>query len=329
MESKQLITIDQSNCLKGIFAISILIHHIFQLTTIDNGTFISIVMHYLGFLGIALFFFLTGYGLYTSLRQKPDYISNFPKKRLLPFYCQVIFFMLVYILLNLIKHGGFDLWKILTTLTVGSSLIGFGWFFQDIFVVYLLFYLTFRFIKNRKAAFLTFTALIVVFSVVCQILNIRQINRQFTLPVALGMLFCHYEDKIADFLKNSKHYWFLVLSLLALFCLNFIPFAKIPLLFIVQFVLYVISSSAFCLIIVLLIQKVRITFAVTRFLGKYFLEIYAFQSVVFNICAGLKPVNELLYIIVMIIGTVLLAVVVHPVVKGINTLVKGEKIWKK
>ena len=86
--------LDTSKCIQGFAAVAIIFHHMTQ----DLGpaaqplTFLA----EWGVLFVGVFFFFSGYGLYTSLKMKPDYLKGFIKKRfvtiLVPFYlCNFIY----------------------------------------------------------------------------------------------------------------------------------------------------------------------------------------------------------------------------------------------
>ena len=77
-----------SDCLKGIFAFFVITHHLYQSSNLINGGALAVILQALGYLSVAVFFFLSGYGLMYSFIIKGDgYISNFIKKRILPFWC--------------------------------------------------------------------------------------------------------------------------------------------------------------------------------------------------------------------------------------------------
>lgn len=66
---------------KGIAAILILLHHLSQRVKV-SGPFV--ILGYIGFILVAVFFFISGYGLSYGVRYKYDYLKGFFKRRVLP-----------------------------------------------------------------------------------------------------------------------------------------------------------------------------------------------------------------------------------------------------
>lgn len=62
---------DKCNCLKGIFAIIVLIHHLKQHSGVFSDYAVpSIILQAMGYLSVAVFFFISGYGLAFSWQKK-------------------------------------------------------------------------------------------------------------------------------------------------------------------------------------------------------------------------------------------------------------------
>lgn len=63
-----IFTKEQSKSIKGLFAIVVLLHHIYQKMDIcQNMQFVDYFMRSLGYLGVSVFLFVSGYGLYKSM----------------------------------------------------------------------------------------------------------------------------------------------------------------------------------------------------------------------------------------------------------------------
>lgn len=98
----------------------------------------------LGYLSVAVFLFLSGYGLaYKSMEadeaNSNDYICSFPKRRLIPYYMIYILTSSVYACLSVIEHGEVNLWTALRIFGIGDSVIMNGWYLQALFLLYLVF----------------------------------------------------------------------------------------------------------------------------------------------------------------------------------------------
>ena len=75
---KDYLAVQSTSGMKGIMAIMIIFHHISQHVT-TGITFSN--FNYMGWYIVSVFFFLSGYGLYTQFTIKDNYLYNFFKKR--------------------------------------------------------------------------------------------------------------------------------------------------------------------------------------------------------------------------------------------------------
>ena len=90
-----------SVCLKGLFAITVLLHHLYQHAHeqigILSNIIVSGILQFSGAWSVSMFFFFSGYGLMSSYKMKGRiYVLELPKKRILPFYLICIFLIAVY-----------------------------------------------------------------------------------------------------------------------------------------------------------------------------------------------------------------------------------------
>ena len=72
MPKLKIMTKDDTNFMRAIAIIGIILHHIY------NNLSITVLkpFKYMGFLLVGVFFLLSGYGLYTSLLNKKNYIKS-------------------------------------------------------------------------------------------------------------------------------------------------------------------------------------------------------------------------------------------------------------
>ena len=62
---------DKCNCLKGVFAMVVLLHHLKQHSGVFSDYAVpSIIFQAMGYLSVAVFFFISGYGLAISWQKK-------------------------------------------------------------------------------------------------------------------------------------------------------------------------------------------------------------------------------------------------------------------
>jgi len=170
-----------SKAIQGFSAVAIILHHLSQDLMKDAGPFEF--LSGCGVLFVGIFFFFSGFGLYTSLKTKKDYLKGFLRKRLItiliPFYSCIAVFTIASCICGA-KYKALDLLKVLS----GWSLINnHMWYIVEIAILYLVFFLIYKLIRNRTAA-------TVVMSV-------------FVLAMMGGsLLLCHGKDM-------SCAYWFM------------------------------------------------------------------------------------------------------------------------
>ena len=170
-----------SKAIQGFSAVAIILHHLSQDLMKDAGPFEF--LSGCGVLFVGIFFFFSGFGLYTSLKTKKDYLKGFLRKRLItiliPFYSCIAVFTIASCICGT-KYKALALLKVLS----GWSLINnHMWYIVEIAILYLAFFLIYKLIRNRTAA-------TVVMSV-------------FVLAMMGGsLLLCHGKDM-------SCAYWFM------------------------------------------------------------------------------------------------------------------------
>ena len=92
---KNYLSLQNTTCLKGILSICILICHLWGPLIEGNpslgdgiiGNAVGRICAVLGYLSVALFLFLSGYGLFVQYqKQGEDYLDGFLLKRVVPLY---------------------------------------------------------------------------------------------------------------------------------------------------------------------------------------------------------------------------------------------------
>ena len=165
-------SLDSMKSLRGFAAIGVILHHISQ----ENGFQqaggygkageLSIFVN-AGFLFVAIFFFCSGYGLIKSLETKPDYLNGFMKKRVLkalviPYYVSI----LIYGILRAVSGERFAPVQWITNI-IGVSLMNpYAWYPIIAAILYTVFYLFFKHIKNRKICYILMAAVILLLGMI-------------------------------------------------------------------------------------------------------------------------------------------------------------------
>ena len=166
-------SLDTMKSLRGFAAIGVLIHHVSQEYFFQEEGILTPFVN-AGAYFVAIFFFCSGYGLIKSLDTKKDYLKSFIRKRIVraivvPFYVNV----LIYGALMFIVKWPVEKVQWVTNLLGVTMMNRYAWFPIVLALLYLVFFLCFRFIKKRPVCFVII----------------------FVFMIAMGILFCfegHY-----------------------------------------------------------------------------------------------------------------------------------------
>lgn len=313
-----------TDSLKGIFAVLIVLTHARGMTTCFNDTIIGMILTASGYLSVAMFFFLSGYGLNISYKKKESYIKNFPRNKILDFYVKYIVLILFHSLLRFFITG--QIWpkRMLMASVFLDNVIVYGWYLQAIFFLYSAFWVVMRFVPLKrieiKAGLITAIYLLII---VVIIKNNRMLYCESVLGFTLGLLWCEYKDKIDKFIFGKKYYILLILS----FCL-FSVFLLIGNLNVLNIYLKniakVISAPLFVAFVLLLVKPFNIKNALTEKIGAISFEIYVFQSVFLNLFSSKFMYIEsfVLYFIASLVCSVLFSLIMHKFFKKLSKLIK-------
>ena len=155
-------SLDTMKSLRGFAAIGVILHHISQEEIFQTRKVLTPFVN-AGAFFVAIFFFCSGYGLLKSLDTKQHYLKGFIRKRIVkaivvPFYVNVLIYALYQYFLVKVKWGKIQWICNLSGLTMMNA---YAWFPIVLALLYLFFFLFFRFIKNRPICFLLMAAVIV------------------------------------------------------------------------------------------------------------------------------------------------------------------------
>ena len=234
---------------------------------------------------VPIFFFISGYGLYYSLKHKRNYLQGFIYKRLgkilVPFILSSTLYVLLWWINDANLHDYIFAWR-----NIKPFILPYSWFVLSIIVFYLLFYVAYNMTANHKTAFiLTFIGVFAYESYRLSLgSNPNTFCAGFCFP--LGILSAQYEDKITYFFQRQNRqtvYFFIALFAFAsVFLYN--SFGKIY------------CALTFYLLIRLVPQNVKLLLLAKKYIQKMHFnkisyEIYLTQGIAF-----LALRNKYLYI---------------------------------
>ena len=202
----QLFEKNDTEQLKGLSILLIVIHHIYQYLSAKYGlnpsTPVALVLQNLGWIGSSTFFLLSGYGMECSINKhiplNVSYITNHLFRLIYPF--------LFIFLLDTIVYGFSFGCSIKNLLTLSTSYNQY-WFLKEIVVLYLII-LTSRYIlKERK-----FIPVLIICGIPKLLLccNLPKFWWNSVLCFPVGIIISEYKSKIQY--AFSCHKWSIILS---------------------------------------------------------------------------------------------------------------------
>ncbi len=273
--------------------------------------------------GVDIFFFLSGLGLYSSYFHNPSEIAFYKKrlKRILPSY---LFVVIVYSVFCLITS--FDTF---TELLYDYSLITFftsartaEWFLASILLLYLLFPLIYSLIENDRAVKILIPAIIVL-SLVISLLksisgDVKVINELFfvRVPVFLcGVYFGKKQIKEKKVIRVNGVVTFFVFLVSVVLCIVNIRFNTRNMWWVIRILLLPMSLSLLVLVSSLFgILKVGLIRKLFGFFGTITLELYLIhekvQTIVFAYFSDTGRLSYGLCIVLTVSVSIILSFVV-------------------
>ena len=317
----ELLSKKNSDCLKGIFAIAILFHHLCGRTGIGSTIGLGPIYTALGYWAVSVFLFISGYGLAYSFDKKPNYSRNFISTKLLHLYILQLIFILIYYLLRTIFMIQPTNMSLLNSLFLGKTIISNGWYLQVIILFYFIYYI----VSHFKQQFTRISILFIVtfmYVITCKYAGLSSTWYETAFCFPLGVLV--YNNRI----QNSQTYksvtkWFVIAILVIMFSTSFVFSLLLPS---CHVFLKIITSATFAILVVYSSNLLNIQNVITNWLRKYYLGIYLFQG-----CAFILLRNHLWYIhnhylffIMAICITLILAYFIQPAIEKLITLMKNK-----
>lgn len=334
-ESKDVwLSKEKTKCLKGILAICVLACHLRGRMLFLNDTIIGSILTALGYLSVSVFFFLSGYGVTISYKKKGyDYIKTFPKKRLLSFYVVYLTALIIYLVYKLVVIGtsAFNWLLVIKSLTFGGTFVNNGWYLQAILIFYIIFYFSFKFLKNDKVRVFVVAALLAIYSICCLIFkNLGEIWCECSFSFLFGICWALYEEKNKMFFDKNKNYWISIVLIFFVAVATILYGAKQGIAGYIRIPIRMISAVAFAFLVILIMKKFPINFFITKFLGHYSMEIYIIHGLFISLfCDVFAITNAWVFISLVCVCTIVSAIILNPFFDCLSKLVKGERSGNK
>ena len=269
---------EQSKAIKGICCIIVFLVHVPK----EYGNAIQDAIGSFGYICVTIFFLLSAYGLKYSINNKKDYLKHFLRNRILAIYIPFVIANTLWQLLGF--EDGID---ILAIIGINSfSFIG------ELIIFYLLFYIIYKTIDNKKADFIMIGATLVI-SIVSYIFQIGWFVE--CLGFAYGIILYNKENNINSFLETD--YIKKILVEIVVSIILGILYIKLKNVIIINYILKILLGISIISLIICLLRKIKINNKILSFLGNISFEIYLLHDMIMQKLLGLN-VTSGLYIVI-------------------------------
>ena len=295
---------------KGIFVLIVFISHFKNYVHLGNAWYdhsAALLCKFIGQLMVVMFFFYSGYGILKQIQKSRDgqYMRSFMGHRFFPVWLQFALCVAVFVIVDvamglLTKYTSLEIGLAFTGWTsIGNS----NWFMFITFVLYLLVYLSFRFVRFKNELWNVVLMTVLSLAAIGVLFFLKERHWYDTLICfPLGMGYALYQEKIDSVMRKAKVYWPITLALSALFlALWYVDLRVMPL-----GLRYLVIPPLFALVLTAWTMKIKIGNRVLDFFGKHVFSIYILQRVPMIVLKGVIP-NTYLYCAVCFAITVLLA----------------------
>lgn len=275
--------------IRGIMAVTIILHHLFE--RVNRGKMLMIMLR-IGYPIVAVFFFLSGYGLMVSrMTRGKDYLKDFWKNRIL--YLMAVFALatVVYTIYHLIV-GDFK-----PKLTIVAN----SWYVVVQLLLYIVFWCAFKIAGGvERGILLVFLAQTVMMAVMYAI-GMQEIWYISNYAFSLGLVVARYKTGFDRIL--CKHYIAMLVASLAGFGL----FSYFPLLIPKAYAICRMASTLFfCLLMVVICRKFTVRSKIWNYLGTISLEIYLYHGLVYMILRKMIA-NDVMWTIMTVAVSIFVA----------------------
>ena len=259
------------------------------------------ILGYIGFILVAVFFFISGYGLSYGVQYKQDYLKGFLRKRLLPVLVPYWIVNTVDIVFYLSEGTVFTPMQYVLSF-IGIDVITGTWFVTAILIMYIIFWLAYKCMKS----YIVLGLCLIGYCIICINLNLHSSYTASISAFALGVFWNKIDRRMITWIREK---YFLKLTVILgafgiMFLGRLILSAQGINNEIVHLILRNLISALFVLALIAVNQKVQFTGKTLEWLGNISYELYIVHYVLLSMLSGL---NTKVYIVAVLGGGLLLS----------------------
>ena len=304
---------ERINSFRGVMALEIIIGHCVR----NESNLLAPFGHFM-LVGVGYFFFVSGFGLAKSYATKENYLKTFLVKR----WLRLLYVMLIGLIVTTVIANISQCKTVLASLPMKPLLllkefvVRTNWYLRELFILYVLFFLIYRFCSKRKSSLLLLTT--IALCIVLGALGYTRCWYASTLCFPMGIIVYENYDLLINRLCSVKGY----LMTLVLFTVGLSEMfwgGKLTHLTFTQSEYIVgVSNNILCIGVVLLLIAFCFAFdsgnIVCEKLTAISTEMYITQFVLVFL-AEATEMNAAVKILFVVTIDILVSVIIHPLLK--------------
>ena len=319
-QNKEYLNVKSTSGLRGFLALGIIFHHISPL--VKTGEEFS-NFSYMGTYIVSIFFFLSAYGLYVQNESRENYLDNFLVKRLSKIIVPFFIISLIYMFYRFVNGQLIDLNFFINLFKQGSTIIYNGWFVDIIILMYIFFYLSFKFFQNKFLSIVFNTIFIIRYICLAIKLGYNFWWYNSVLAFAIGLIWAKNQNKIDRFLE--KYYFIVIVLVTVLLFVSHRYDILLKYLHIEDSYSYALAANLDNIIftiyfIIVFLKKINFSNVYLNLIGRISFELYMIHGLVISMLAKIfvsSRVNDVLFTLFVLIISLILAWIVNKIDKRI------------
>lgn len=277
--NEDYLSLDTGKALRGFFALVVVFHHLAQKT--ETGLLFHRFTH-AGYLCVAVFFFLSGYGLQRSHMNSPRYREGFLCRRLSSILVPYLAATALCWLADAARGRRYPVTDIFAAILAGEPIVPFSWYILCILGFYLAFWLMMRLCGRQYGRMLLLGCLWqLLYTTFCIRMRYGFWWYSASHLLIVGMFWAVWEDRILPILK--RFYPVLFPAAAACFLVSFLCAETVPSHFLPgenSLLFTGLAAALFPLCVLCFTLKFQIGNRLLNHLGDLSLEIYLLQGAV-------------------------------------------------
>ncbi|MBR6402147.1 MAG: acyltransferase [Eubacterium sp.] len=331
----EVLSYSHTKAFLGYCAILILFHHASQRTCapwliptkIHHGLDAFV---FIGYLCVAVFFFCSGYGVYTA-HFKENFFDHFFMRRILPVLTPTIVMWLVFFVIEKVR-------KISVAKPIWLGTYDYIWYVPAMIYLYFLFYLSFKIIKKDWLSMTVMILGTVLHFLLCMFFGPGTWWFNTPFLFVLGIVAARHKEGIISLFKKAYPLWLILSFLITVCAFAFANYYSVVIHLLggqytdaghakAELIGQLISAATFVWFVLLVGMKIRIGNPILKFLGTFTLEFYLVHPLFIQMFSYAfvndmaKPIfyikNQFIYVMISIVLTI-------PIAYGLHLLTKRK-----